>query len=261
MPTTPVDPPWTPPVHNIASDRADLPLYEQLHLPTEAAARAVLTKGLQAISAESAVEDLTRPLQAALALLNDAEGEGATPGAAALRDLSPEAVEALRTGLAAHLAQSAPKQRHDDAQAVSRVARQMAAELARALWSTLLDHAVSQKRAHGLVAPDQLLPTWPEPTGQSSLHRRLVDDLAHFNLPLEDLIQITHTTMERLLAHHRKGLALPRGLRLDARQLDAFLQDQRDSQRRRRSRHAAAPARVRGERLQPAMTTRPLSAL
>ena len=253
MHETTAEQPWTPPVHDITADRADLPLFNRLYAATEALAKSRLQERLQALTAGSVAQDVTESLRALWHFVSQgpdtlAGTDGETP-----ESFDPVALHALRSSLEAHLKKPSHKLQRENAAADRRVAEQMAAELARSLWSTLLDQAASHANA-GLVAPERLLPAFPDGGVTNVLHNKLLCDLVHFSLPLEALIWLSHATLERLATADGASafLQLPQRLRVSKPALRSFLEAQKQKQPR-------APQVVRAAKphtdKQPAMST------
>lgn len=235
MQETPAERPWTPPVHKIEEDRADLKYYDQLYSITELLARLPMQECLRAITAESFGQDLTQRLKELHQFVSGhSDAPADEPGAMALAALDTSSFQALSGSLAAQVQKSSKTLKHEDAAADRKVAEQMSAELARSLWSTLLDHAARFAGSDGLVEPRRLLPTWPDGQAPDNLHDKLSDDLKHFSLSLEVLVRLSHTTLERL--SHKAGNAinvqLPRSLAVNRKQLRTFLDLQKQRQLR-----------------------------
>ncbi len=258
MPETTAEQPWTPPVHNVTADRADLPLYNRLYAATEELAKSRLQNRLQELTAGSVAQDMTESLRALSLFLSQGSEAPAGTGGEGPDALDPAALRALSGSLEAHLRKSSQQLRREDAAANRRVAEQMAAELARSLWSTLLDQAARHAHA-GLVAPERLLPALPDDGGGTNLlHSKLLEDLVHFSLPLEALIWLSHGTLERLAAADGAStfLQLPQRLRVSKPDLRSFLQAQKQKlrqQQRRPAQVARAPKPLADK--QPALST------
>lgn len=243
MPETTAEQPWTPPVHDITADRADLPLYNRLYAATEELAKSRLQQRLQELTAESVAQDVTESLRALSIFLSQGPEAPAGTEGEGLEAIDPAAMHVLSSSLEAHLKKSSQQLRREDAAASRRVAEQMAAELARSLWSTLLDQAARHANA-GLVAPERLLPALPDAGAASPLHSKLLEDLVHFSMPLEALIWLSHSAMERLAAADGASsfLQLPQRLRVNKADLRSFLEAQ--SQKRQKMQQQRRPAHV-----------------
>jgi hypothetical protein len=176
----------------------------------------------------------------------------------ALESLDLAAMQALSSSLEAHLKKSASKLQRDAAAADRRVTQQMAAELSRSLWSTLLDHA-ARHASLGVVTPERLLPAFPDGGVTSTLHDKLLGDLLHFSLPLEGLVSLSHATLERVVAADEGSafLQLPQRLRVSKPELRKFLEAQK--QKKLRAQQAIRAPKPRTEK-QPALSTQQIHA-
>jgi hypothetical protein len=230
---TKVEHPWSPPVHDIAFDRVDLPRYRKLYACTEPLAKAYLKDQLKSITDDSVAEEITQGLHALSNFLLQDGGLSDCAEGAALQSLDAATFDALRRGLTSHLGKSDQMRKSEDDRVDQQLAGQMAAELARCLWSTLLDHA-AQFHKGGEVAPDQLLPTWPDPGVRTVLQTKLERDLVHFCLPLEALVSISHQTLVRLAAIDASAahIQMPQRQRIERRALETFLEAQARKQKR-----------------------------
>jgi hypothetical protein len=129
------------------------------------------------------------------------------------------------------------------------LAKQMAAEFARACWATLLSRLNRQRSADGLVNPRELLPD-DLLGGQTPLLAQVLADARHFGLSSVELNQVMADTLETLARNdvaEPDFLRWPLGLRVDRNALSAHVQQAK--LRRLRAVHAlqvqqAAPVQL-----------------